>query len=429
MDQLTQQFMASAVHYNDDSSLFLKHRVQTMLNQNQIKFPGAQPVSLEPRRDITTVLNRNFKVCEKTDGTRYLLYLDLSDMEISEDIFEMAVKADKEMKAKCYFVDREYNFEQMDCRIRLNVLLEVIKEKTLSALLQFKMLLDGEVVADGQELDFYIFDCLYLNQQVVSKGLTARLEAGYQATTFMRKIGSSILISLKSKTFVDKTEIQKILDIQKALKHHSDGLIFTAEDEPYVFGTNPHILKWKPKDENSVDLKIDLRTEYCNVLQPNGEFKPTTIYMFQFYAAVFGQIEAAPVEAGGVTVVSKEKFDKMENLIKKNKQENLILEVYWKETKPVSILKLISKENGINKYQIEEKQGGWEAKKQRVDKSIPNDRKVFDSVCKSFGQFVSIEDLMQIIAGKMKVPGVCIRENPFVRRKQGWVQQVNERYE
>ncbi|CAL6029498.1 MRNA_capping enzyme alpha subunit [Hexamita inflata] len=111
----------------------------------------------------------------------------------------------------------------------------------------------------------------------------------------------------------------------------------------------------------------------------------------------------------------------MENLIKKNKQENLILEVYWKETKPVSILKLISKENGINKYQIEEKQGGWEAKKQRVDKSIPNDRKVFDSVCKSFGQFVSIEDLMQIIAGKMKVPGVCIRENPFVRRQQGWV--------
>ena len=68
-------------------------------------------------------------------------------------------------------------------------------------------------------------------------------------------------VLFKSKLFVDKTQISKILDQQKQLLHHSDGMIFTSEREPYVLGTNNHIMKWKPKEENTVDLAIKLGVE------------------------------------------------------------------------------------------------------------------------------------------------------------------------
>lgn len=53
--------------------------------------------------------------------------------------------------------------------------------------------------------------------------------------------------------------IEKVFrDVLPNLKHGNDGLIFTCRTSPYQFGTDPHILKWKPAEENSVDFRMHL---------------------------------------------------------------------------------------------------------------------------------------------------------------------------
>ena len=62
------------------------------------------------------------------------------------------------------------------------------------------------------------------------------------------------------------------------LPHGNDGLIFTCRTTPYKPGTDPHILKWKPANENSVDFRLRLEIPLCELDSEDEEEGITAPY-------------------------------------------------------------------------------------------------------------------------------------------------------
>ncbi len=52
-------------------------------------------------------------------------------------------------------------------------------------------------------------------------------------------------------------DVPSIFDhLMSKLMHHNDGLIITLNGCPYYPGTCEDILKWKPRDQNTIDLEL-----------------------------------------------------------------------------------------------------------------------------------------------------------------------------
>ena len=115
MDKKTNEFIQSLRRLSDMEALIQKSQVSKLLNidepMNQCyKFPGSQPVSLD-KVGLSQIVLNEYMVCEKTDGTRYLLYVDCSELTVSPSILSQ-IRSDKPAYVLyyAYLVDREYNF-------------------------------------------------------------------------------------------------------------------------------------------------------------------------------------------------------------------------------------------------------------------------------------------------------------------------------
>jgi mRNA guanylyltransferase len=65
--------------------------------------------------------------------------------------------------------------------------------------------------------------------------------------------------ALKEKKTYPAYSLQDMFNnVLPTLKHGNDGLIFTCKATRYEFGTDRHILKWKPPHENTIDFKLRL---------------------------------------------------------------------------------------------------------------------------------------------------------------------------
>lgn len=232
--QLTQQF---------------RHEVAQLLDRHSTGFPGAQPVSFA-HRHLSELRQQDYFVCEKTDGIRFLMYCT---RDKDKDIHYLI-----DRKNDYYFVPN-LHFPKPD-------------DKTFSSF-HDRTLLDGELVEDKlpdgtSELKFLVFDLLVLDGDLLtSKSLDKRL-ARFKEWVLKpyKELFKAFPEEVQYRPFAleDKDShfsyslehmFKNIIPSVKQL-HGNDGLIFTCKNTPYKTGTDEHILKWKPPNENTIDFVL-----------------------------------------------------------------------------------------------------------------------------------------------------------------------------
>lgn len=232
-------------------ALPLRGEVARLLRRKNISFPGAQPVSFA-QRHIDELHLEDYYVCEKSDGIRCLLYCTHGDTEDSEAY---------------YLIDRKNDYYYVQ---------GLHYPKTVEDWSSFhtNTLVDGELVIDEKKdgrhvLKFLVFDCLMLDgQPLIPRSLDKRL--GYFREHFFKPYEALCKefpdemqyfpFFLQFKNMELSYALPKMFDqVLPNLQHGNDGLIFTAVNAEYRFGTDDKILKWKPADENSVDFRMNLQ--------------------------------------------------------------------------------------------------------------------------------------------------------------------------
>lgn len=229
--------------------------VADLLSRPRTTFPGAQPVSFA-RRHLLELERQDYYMCEKTDGIRCLLYLH-----------HFIVQGQEPIEAQ-FLIDRKNDYYHIPAQA-----LHLPLENELGGS-HTGTLLDGELVVEhyqdgrGDVLIYMIFDCLCLDgADLTKRQYDIRLgkvqKFVYQPwVSFAEKYqddaaAQPFQLRLKKMEMSYGSEMM-FKDIIPRLRHGNDGLIFTCKSTPYVTGTDPHILKWKPPHENTIDFRLQL---------------------------------------------------------------------------------------------------------------------------------------------------------------------------
>lgn len=233
---------------------FHRGTIADLLGRQQLSFPGAQPVSFA-RNHFQELQRTDYYLCEKTDGIRCLLYLT-AFVGTAEGDIEAQFLIDR--KNDYYYIPRDA--------------IHLPRQGNLQGFHQ-GTLLDGELVRQSSgngksKLVYLIFDALCLDgQNITNRQLDIRLGKirafVYEPWVDFAKQypedaqAQPFQLQLKKMELPYGTEMM-FRDILPKLPHGNDGLIFTCKTTPYVAGTDPHILKWKPPHENTIDFRLHL---------------------------------------------------------------------------------------------------------------------------------------------------------------------------
>ncbi|RIA95766.1 mRNA capping enzyme, catalytic domain-containing protein [Glomus cerebriforme] len=234
----------------------LRSRVKELVGVSN--FPGAQPISFSSVH-LQELQNENYFVCEKSDGTRVLVYITYDDSV-----------------QRVYLIDRKNYY-----RLVPNLYFPL---HGYSNRFHYETLIDGELVNDKESdgkvtLKLLTFDLLVIdNKNLMNRPLTNRL--GYLKDHIIKPHKEMLskdpdlaqkqpfIIELKQMEF--SYGLDKVLNtIIPTLKHKNDGLIFTSSVSGYKTGTFNKMLKWKPPNENSIDFL--LRLDFSHAKSNHGK--------------------------------------------------------------------------------------------------------------------------------------------------------------
>lgn len=234
-----------------------QREINEMIGRNNDSFPGSQPVSFATRH-LEELRERDYFLCEKTDGVRCLLFLT-NDFRDGQEVEVV------------YLVDRKNDFYWVpDVHIPTPRGHGTFYTRTL---MDGELVLDeqpdGIMYADGKtrRLHYLLFDCLvYDGKNMVERDLESRL--GHMHTIFppYKDFCHKFPEDVRNHTFLLKKKAVHMSyafddffkSIIPQLKHGNDGLIFTCVHSPYKPGTDDRLLKWKYPEENSVDFVLSL---------------------------------------------------------------------------------------------------------------------------------------------------------------------------
>jgi len=263
--------------YDIQTREFLRAHIAELcgLPPSHQRFVGSQPVSFD-KGSLDLLCREDYWVCEKSDGQRVLVLVTVNHVMEQQEVF---------------LVDRKNDLRQIkDLRFPS----QNPGEWHTHSLLDGELVLDLDPKTGTHNLVLLLFDCIVLDGENLSKRPLLKRYGRLQQYFFKpyQKLCNENPLFRSKQPFqiqVKKMELSYgVVDVLKNhipnLKHGNDGLIFTCANDPYVFGTDKKILKWKPPSENSIDFRLRLRFPPDYAADPLGtvpDFKAKPFFMLE----------------------------------------------------------------------------------------------------------------------------------------------------
>ena len=289
----------------------IRYEVAGLLGRSQTTFPGAQPVSFAAKH-LLELQKQDYYVCEKSDGIRCLMYIteEIDENGRSEIVYLIDRKNDYYWVQNMHFpvsLDDPTNFHS-----RTLVDGELVNDKMPDGSIQPNYLIFDCLVLDGQNLMHRSLDkrLAYFKEKVHGpyKQLYAQYPEELQFVPF--------LVEFKRQEFAYASPML-FHTILPNLPHGNDGLIFTCRNSAYQPGTDPHILKWKPAEENSIDFRLFFEWP---MIEPDSEdikdgiTDPYPDYFAKPIFHLFIHVSANHDEIHDTMTVSDEQWEWMKSL-------------------------------------------------------------------------------------------------------------------
>ncbi len=369
----------------------------------KFNFPGLQVVNINREKlHFFSHFPKEFLICEKSDGVRYLLihFRNGFTILLGRNLEFFQVKLTEQFSSNNYdylsnwniihFLDGELVLDDFDdneikgneiilngIKKRINFLVFdaiVINEKNIGSLPFFQRLnylskLFKEIKIKRKQFLFKnTFYSQYINQINTSSfitydKLTNELIKDLNPIQFNNsQIKCRFSISLYMKDYFTLEQVEDISkNIIPILPHHNDGIIINTKDYPYYSGQSIEIYKWKPNEENTIDFEI----------QYNQKEDIYNLY-------VSGKEKLVPV--GNLSF--KDDSDKEKFLSGYNINNINIAECFYDN-------------NLIDPFT--NKKGGWRFSRYRNDKGKPNFIDTYENVLKCLEENISIEEIIDTV--------------------------------
>ena len=188
------------------------------------RFPAPQPVSIE-RKDFKTLKDKEYVVCAKLDGHRFLLAC--TTINFSDNVYNV-----------CCLVDRNFDMFLVE------------QEFCGDWIYENGTLFDGELCPKK----FVIHDTIAVGGfNIMKKPFNERWSETNNLLTYCYKPNNQ-LFDIYLKTFYPFKNISGLYNYIDSCNVPNDGLVFYPFKEPIGSGTQFSMFKWKPEGHHTIDF-------------------------------------------------------------------------------------------------------------------------------------------------------------------------------